>query len=93
MGAKGEVPAGCREQAQQAHQGRAKHVSAQCEVGNVKIVRAPWNDDFLRGLEGLPIAKHEDQVDAPSGAHRRDAGLIPLCGDGRSVPAEPDSGL
>ncbi len=48
---------------------RAKPVSAQAEAGNIKIVRGSWNDDFLRELEGFPIAKHDDQVDALSGAH------------------------
>jgi predicted phage terminase large subunit-like protein len=48
---------------------RAKPVSAQCEAGNVKLVRGPWNDDFVRELEGFPVARHDDQVDALSGAH------------------------
>lgn len=48
---------------------RAKPVSAQAEAGNVKIVRAPWNDDFLRVLENFPVGKHDDDVDALSGAH------------------------
>lgn len=48
---------------------RAKPISAQCEAGRVKIVRAPWNDDFLRELEGFPVARHDDAVDALSGAH------------------------
>lgn len=48
---------------------RAKPVSAQSEAGNIKIVRGLWNDDFLRELEGFPIAVHDDQVDSLSGAH------------------------
>ena len=50
-------------------QTRAKPVSAQCEAGNVKIVRGPWNDEFLRELENFPSGKHDDAVDALSGAH------------------------
>lgn len=50
---------------------RAKPISAQCEAGNVKIVRGPWNDDFLRELENFPTGKHDDCVDALSGAHGR----------------------
>ena len=50
---------------------RAKPISAQCEAGNVRLVRAAWNDAFLRELEGFPVAKHDDQVDALSGAHGR----------------------
>ena len=49
---------------------RAKPISAQAEAGNVKIVRGPWNDDFLRELENFP-GKHDDAVDALSGAHGR----------------------
>lgn len=48
---------------------RAKPISAQCEAGNVKIVRGLWNDDFIRVLENFPVAKHDDEVDALSGAH------------------------
>jgi predicted phage terminase large subunit-like protein len=48
---------------------RAKPVSAQAEAGNIKIVRAPWNDEFLRELENFPTGKHDDAVDALSGAH------------------------
>jgi hypothetical protein len=43
-------------------------VSAQCEAGNVKILRAPWNEDFFRCLEGFPEVAHDDDVDAFSGA-------------------------
>jgi predicted phage terminase large subunit-like protein len=48
---------------------RAKPVSAQSEAGNVKLVRGLWNDDFIRVLENFPVAKHDDDVDALSGAH------------------------
>lgn len=42
---------------------RALPVSAQCEAGNVKILRAPWNDDFLNELEnfGEDCTGHDDQ--------------------------------
>src|SRR5262249_867467 len=42
--------------------------SAQCRAGNVKILRAPWNEDFFRQLEGFPDLAHDDDVDAFSGA-------------------------
>lgn len=48
---------------------RAKPVSAQCEAGNVKIIRGLWNDDFIRVLENFPAGKHDDEVDGLSGAH------------------------
>jgi predicted phage terminase large subunit-like protein len=47
----------------------AKPVSAQAEAGRIKIVRGPWNDNFLRVLEGFPTMKHNDEVDGLSGAH------------------------
>ena len=50
-------------------QTRAKPVSAQCEAGNIKIYRAPWNEEFLRELENFPTEGfHDDIVDALSGA-------------------------
>ena len=48
---------------------RAKPISAQCEGGNVKILGALLNDEFLRELENFPIGGHDDAVDALSGAH------------------------
>jgi hypothetical protein len=48
---------------------RCKPVSAQAEAGNVKIIRGTWNEDFLRALENFPVARHDDDVDALSGAH------------------------
>lgn len=47
---------------------RAKPVSAQCEVGNVWVLRAPWNDDFFTELENFPDGAHDDIVDTLSGA-------------------------
>lgn len=48
---------------------RAKPISAQAEAGNVKILRGLWNDEFLRVLENFPAGRHDDEVDALSGAH------------------------
>lgn len=47
---------------------RAKPVSAQCEVGNIKVLRAPWNNDFFTELENFPDGAHDDIVDVFSGA-------------------------
>ena len=47
---------------------RANPLSAQAEVGNVKILRGAWNRDFLDELENFPEGLHDDQVDAASGA-------------------------
>lgn len=43
---------------------RAAPVASQVNVGNVDIVRAPWNRAFLDELGGFPSASHDDQVDA-----------------------------
>lgn len=48
---------------------RAQPFSAQCEAGNVALVRAPWNEPFLQSLEAFPDAGvHDDDVDAAAGA-------------------------
>jgi predicted phage terminase large subunit-like protein len=48
---------------------RAKPVSAQCEVGNIKVLRAHWNEEFFGELENFPDPKsHDDIVDVFSGA-------------------------
>lgn len=47
---------------------RARPVSAQAEAGNIKILKAGWNEDFFRELENFPEGTHDDIVDALSGA-------------------------
>lgn len=49
---------------------RAKPLSAQCEAGNVKIVRAKWNEAFLREAQNFDGSTScvSDQIDAASGA-------------------------
>lgn len=42
--------------------------SAQCQAGNVKVLRGSWNDEVFTVLEGFPEASHDDEVDACSGA-------------------------
>lgn len=50
---------------------RAKPVSAQCEAGNVFVLRAPWNGAFFQELENFSGEDdvHDDQVDTLSGAY------------------------
>jgi predicted phage terminase large subunit-like protein len=38
--------------------------AAQCEAGNVKLVRGPWNHAFLEELALAPHGAHDDQIDA-----------------------------
>lgn len=43
---------------------RAAPVASQVNVGNVGLVRAPWNRALLDELAAFPSGRHEDQVDA-----------------------------
>lgn len=45
---------------------RAAPFAAQCEAGNVYLVRGQWNDPWLDELEGFPAIKLKDRVDATS---------------------------
>lgn len=51
---------------------RAKPVSAQCETGNVLVLRAPWNEEFFTECENFSDNPneyaHDDIVDVLSGA-------------------------
>ncbi|MFN4296787.1 MAG: phage terminase large subunit [Brevundimonas sp.] len=42
--------------------------SAQCEAGNVDVLRGPWNEDWFTALEGFPDAAHDDDADSTSRA-------------------------
>jgi predicted phage terminase large subunit-like protein len=48
---------------------RAGPLSAQAEAGHVLICRGPWNTEFLDELCAFPRGRHDDQVDALSGAY------------------------
>jgi predicted phage terminase large subunit-like protein len=45
---------------------RAKPFRAQCEAGNVKLVRGAWNEEYITELCGFPTGKFDDQVDGSS---------------------------
>lgn len=47
---------------------RASPFASQCEAGNVKMVKASWNDAFLNEIEVFPFGAHDDVVDASSGS-------------------------
>lgn len=50
---------------------RAGTMAAAFENGNIDIVNAPWNKEFIDELCAFPIPEvHDDQVDAASGAFR-----------------------
>ena len=42
--------------------------SAQCEAGNVAVVRGPWNERWFRELENFPPGSHGHDDDADSTA-------------------------
>jgi predicted phage terminase large subunit-like protein len=49
---------------------RANPFSSQAEAGNVKLLRAPWNEAFLSELSLFPQpGVHDDIVDSASGAY------------------------
>ena len=50
---------------------RAEPFKAMCEAGNVRIVKAKWNLLYKLELTSFPHGKHDDQVDASSGAFNK----------------------
>lgn len=48
---------------------RARPFASQVEAGNVFLVEAPWNGEYLYELKTFPNGKYKDQVDASSGAY------------------------
>jgi len=47
---------------------RATPMASQAEAGNVRILRALWNEEYLDELCTFPFSKFKDQVDASSRA-------------------------
>lgn len=47
---------------------RAQSLVAQCEAGNVKLVRGTWNEQWLDEVSVFPFGKHDDCVDATADA-------------------------
>lgn len=45
---------------------RSKPFRAQCEAGNVYLLRGAWNSEYIKELCGFPTADHDDQVDGSS---------------------------
>lgn len=57
---------------------RADPLAAQCEAGNVKVVKAPWNVAYRNEMTSFPAGKNDDQVDASSGAFSKLAGSVDM---------------
>jgi predicted phage terminase large subunit-like protein len=60
---------------------RAEPLAAQCEAGNVKILRAAWNGDFLDEILAFPSSRYTDQVDACAGGFNKLATREPAFAD------------
>jgi predicted phage terminase large subunit-like protein len=50
---------------------RAEPFAAQAEAGNVRVLRAAWTASYIAELTSFPAGKHDDQVDATSGAFNK----------------------
>lgn len=48
---------------------RSMPFRAQCEAGNVYLLRAAWNEEYIRELCDFPTGDHDDQVDGSSAAY------------------------
>lgn len=66
---------------------RARPMAAQAEIGNVYLLRGPWNDAFVQEARVFPVGKYKDQIDAASGAFNKLA-LCPRPQKGHAEPAE-----
>jgi predicted phage terminase large subunit-like protein len=53
---------------------RAEPYSVQVEAGNIRVVRAPWNQEFIDEHKTFPKGKYKDQIDATSGGFNKLAG-------------------
>lgn len=53
---------------------RASPLAAQINVGNVKMLRADWNNALTQELAAFPNGAHDDQVDALSRAYNKAIG-------------------
>jgi len=62
---------------------RARPLQAQSEAGNVKVAETEWTEEWFDELTSFPEAKHDDQVDATSGAYNK---LAAMTGIDTSAP-------
>ncbi len=66
--------AGYNVQADPAHgtkEDRAEPVSSQLRAGNVRMIEADWNGPYLAVMCPFPAGRHDDDVDATSGAFNK----------------------
>ena len=48
---------------------RAAPFARQCEIGNVKLLKGRWNEEFLAHMHHQPDLKHDDIMDAAVGSY------------------------
>lgn len=65
---------------------RAEPLAAQAEAGNLYLIEAPWNEEFIDELCGFPGVPHDDMFDAAAGAFNRLAKRVTHGGQARAVP-------
>lgn len=56
---------------------RAEPLASQAKAGNVRLLRAPWNQPFLDEARRFPVGQNKDQIDAASGALNKLASIPP----------------
>ena len=55
-------------------QTRASPFASQVNVGNVRMLRGEWNDEFIKEMQLFPNGAHDDMVDSTSRAYNKAAG-------------------
>jgi predicted phage terminase large subunit-like protein len=50
---------------------RASPFAAQVNAGNVKMIKAEWNDALTHEMRSFPMGAHDDQIDACSRAYNK----------------------
>jgi predicted phage terminase large subunit-like protein len=67
---------------------RLEPFAAQAGAGNVRLVTAPWNREYIEELTTFPAARHDDLVDATAGAFNLLAGVPTSDRLGLPAPAQ-----
>ena len=55
---------------------RLEPFAVQMEAGNVRLVRGPWNGQFIEELCAVPFGKYRDMADATAGGFNKLAGAV-----------------
>ncbi len=66
---------------------RARPWALRAKLGHVKLVRGPWNLDFIREATSFPKGRHDDDVDSVSGGNEMIADASGGNGKTASAPA------